>query len=339
MILLIAALLAAPIHYAADHNFCLDVAGGKPGNNAKIQLYKCNQTAAQDFDVGQPAAAPAAAPTVTPLPPLSVPSAAPRAGLIDSATPARDGYHVAYSDEFNGTALDLTKWNLACDGSGGGNNELEYYLPFPSNHFLSDGKLTIRVLKQPFLGQAYTSAKLTTLGIFDFTYGYFEARIKIPRGQGLWPAFWTLPKDNLYGQWPTSGELDAMEILGGEPGKLYGTAHFGPAWPNQKQLGGVKVATPGTDYSQDYHVYGVDWQADHIDWYLDGVKYYTVSKGDGDWQTGDQGAATSSDGWPFNIPHYVIFNMAMGGQWPGAPDPSITQGDLLVDWVRVYQKD
>jgi beta-glucanase (GH16 family) len=103
-------------------------------------------------------------------------------------------------------------------------------------------------------------------------------------------------------------------------------------------LGGVKVATPGTAYSQDYHVYAVDWQSDHVDWYLDGVKYYTVNKGDGDWQTGNQGATPSSDGWPFNIPHYLIFNMAMGGQWPGAPDPSITQGDLLIDYVRVYQR-
>lgn len=332
-----AALVAAPIHYAADPNYCIDLPSGRAVNGAKLQLWRCNGDKAQDFDLGAPlpplAAPPSpAAPTPTPTPVFA-------STLVDAATPAKEGYTLAYSDEFNGAALDLTKWNLVCDGSGGGNNELQYYLPFPANHFLEGGKLTIRVLKQSFLGQPYTSAKLTTQGLFDFTYGYVEARVKVPQGQGLWPAFWTMPKDSLYGQWPTSGEIDIMEILSGDPGKLYGTIHYGPAWPNQKQSGGVKVATPGTDYSQDYHVYAVDWRADRIDWYLDGVKYFTVAKSDvADWQTGSQGAGVSADGWPFNIPHYLIFNMAMGGQWPGAPDASITQGDMLVDYVRVYRQ-
>lgn len=332
MYTLLAALLSLPVHPTSNPNYCLDIPNGNIVNNAKLQLYKCNGTAAQDFSAGDVKV------DVSKPPSVSAPS---KSALVDASTPNKDGYHVAFSDEFTGGLLDLTKWNLECDGSGGGNNELQYYLPFPANHFLSNGNLTIRLLKGGFLGQQYTSAKLTTKGNFNFTYGWIEARIKVPQGQGLWPAFWTLPKDNLYGQWPTSGEIDVMEILGGEPGKLYGTAHFGPAWPNQKQLGQLKTATPGTDYSQDFHVYAVDWQPDHMDWYLDGVKYFTVKNTDGDWQTGNQGAVPSKadGGWPFNIPHYLLLNMAMGGNWPGAPDPSISQGDLIVDYVRVYQKN
>lgn len=336
MLSLIAALIASPITYTANPNYCLDVQSGQATNGTKVQLWTCNGSPAQDFDGAATAPVPAAPARTQPA------SAPPSTGrsLADAATPAKAGYSVAFSDEFAGTKLDLTKWNLVTDGSGGGNAEQEYYLPFPANHFLSDGNLTIRVIKQPFLGQAYTSAKLTTQGIFDFTYGWIEARIKVPMGQGLWPAFWTMPKDMLYGQWPTSSEIDIMEILGGDPGKLYGTIHYGPAWPNQKQLGGVKVATPGTDYSQDFHVYAADWQADHVDFYLDGVKYFTVSATDTQWQTDFQGAVASTgpNGWPLNIPHYVILNMAMGGQWPGNPDARITQADMVVDYVRVYQK-
>lgn len=323
MYLLLAALLSLPIHFTADPNYCIDVPSGIATGGAKLQLWKCNGTPAQDFSM-----TPATSTPATPAPVAST--------LVDPATPAKDGYHAVFSDEFNAATLDLTKWNLLTDGSGGGNNEQQYYLPFPANHFVSGSNLTIRVKKQSFLGQPYTSAKLTTMGLFDFTYGWVEARIKVPKGQGLWPAFWCLPKDYLYGQWPTSGEIDIMEILGGDPGKLYGTAHFGAAWPNQLQLGGQQTATAGTDYSQDFHTFAVDWQTDHITWYLDGVAYYTMRNTDGNWQTGNQGAVPSKD-WPFNIPNYVILNMAMGGQWPGAPDASITQGDMLIDYVRVYQ--
>lgn len=332
MYVLFAALLSLPIHPTSNPNFCIDIPNGAISNGVKLQLYKCNGTAAQDFSAGD---VKVQVPTPTQTPTVS------NTSLVDAATPKKAGYHVAFSDEFGSTNLDLTKWNLACDGSGGGNNELQYYLPFPANHFLSNGNLTIRVLKGGFLGQQYTSAKLTTQGIFDFTYGWIEARIKVPQGQGLWPAFWTLPKDMLYGQWPTSGEIDIMEILGGEPGKLYGTIHYGPAWPNQKQLSQLKTATPGTDYSQDFHVYAADWQPDHVDFYLDGVKYFTVNASDTQWYTDSQGAvpSTGPNGWPLNIPHYLLLNMAMGGQWPGAPDPSISQGDLVVDYVRVYQQD
>lgn len=339
MYLLLAALIASPIHFIPDPNYCIDVPNANAVNGAKIQLYRCNGKPAQEFDYVNPKVV-----TTSPVNSGSsttvLPTASTGSNLVDSATPAKAGYKLAFSDEFNGAKLDLTKWNLVCDGSGGGNNELQYYLPFPSTNFLKDGNLTIRVTKQGFLGQQYTSAKLTTAGIFDFTYGWIEARIKIPQGQGLWPAFWTMPKDMLYGQWPTSGEIDIMEILGGAPNQLFGTLHYGPAWPNQKQIGGQQTATPGTDYSQDFHTYAVDWQVDHIDFYVDGMKYYTVNATDvADWQTDNQGAtrSTGPNGWPFNIPHYVILNMAMGGQWPGAPNPAITQGDMVIDYVRVYQ--
>lgn len=330
MYLLIAALLATPIHFSKNPNYCLDVSNGTAANNQKVQLYKCNGTAAQDFTLGD-------TPTVVTVP--SNPGvSSPASTLVDPGTPVKNGYHLVFSDEFDGSTLDLKKWNLMTDGSGGGNWELQYYVAMPDNHFLSDSKLTIRTLKKSYLGQQYTSAKLTTQGAFATTYGWIEARIKVPKGQGLWPAFWMMPKDSLYGQWPTSGEIDIMEILSGAPNQLYGTAHYGPAWPNQKQLGGQKNLS-GVDFSQDFHVFAVNWTADHIDWYVDGELYFTMKDTDGDWQTASQGApeSTSPGKWPFDKPFYLILNQAMGGNWPGAPDPSITQGDLIIDYVRVYQ--
>lgn len=336
MLLLVAALLAAPIHYSADPNFCIDVANGTAQNNQKIQLYRCNGSKAQNFDV-----VPLGATSPVPAP-VPVTGAKPSdASQVDAATPQKAGYHVAFSDEFTGTALDLTKWNLIVDGSGGGNNEEEFYTPFPANHTVADGLLTIHAKRGSFLGMPWTSAKLNTLGLFDFTYGYIEARLKVPQGQGAWPAFWMMPKDSLWGIWPTSGEIDIMEILGGAPNQQHTTLHFGKNWPNQEQIGGTVTATPGTDFSQDFHTYGVDWQPDHMDFYLDGKIVYSVKSTDAQWHTDAQGAPASScsGGWPFCEPFYLILNLAVGGAWPGPSDPTRAAFDFAVDWVRVYQKE
>lgn len=329
MLFLLSAIVATTIHIAGDSNYCVDIPGGEFKNGKNVQLYECNGSPAQDFmllETGE----------TQPTPPTKVTTGP--ASLADPSTPAKDGYFLAFSDEFDGDTLDLTKWNLITDGSGGGNSENEYYLSFPANHQVAKGYLTIHAQKQSFLGQSWTSAKLTTMGRFDFLYGYVEARIKIPSGQGAWPAFWALPANNLYGQWPTSGELDIMEILGGDPGHLYTTVHYGPAWPNQKQLGKTTTATPGTDYSQDYHVYAMDWQQDHIDFLLDGTTVFTVKSTDAQWQTDAQGAAasTASGAWPFAERFYLILNMAVGGNWPGAPNPALSAFDMSVDYVRVY---
>jgi beta-glucanase (GH16 family) len=259
--------------------------------------------------------------------------------LVDPATPAKDGYTIAFSDEFNGTDIDLTKWNLVTDGSGGGNNELEYYTPFAANRSVANSVLTIKALKNTFLGRPWTSAKITTLGINDQTYGWIEARLKVPLGQGAWPAFWLMPKDSLFGQWPSSGEIDVMEILGGAPNLQHSTLHYGAAWPAQQQIGNTTTATPGTDYSQDFHIFAVDWQPDHMDFYVDNVKTFTVKSTDAQWLTDAQGApkSTCSGAWPFCEPYYLIFNLAVGGSWPGAPDPTLSAFNYEIDYVRWYQ--
>jgi beta-glucanase (GH16 family) len=150
-----------------------------------------------------------------------------------------------------------------------------------------------------------------------------------------------MPKDSLFGQWPTSGEIDIMEILGGAPDLQYTTLHYGPHWPNQKQIGQTTNATPGTNFAQDFHTFGVDWQPDHMDFYVDGHVVWSVKSTDAQWQTDDQGAKVSdcSGAWPFCKPYYLILNLAVGGAWPGAPDPKFTSFDYVVDYVRVYQAD
>lgn len=342
MYILLATILAAPIHLNSNPNYCLGTSGNGTSPGVAVQVHTCNGGPSQDWSVGT-TATPAAAPPSNPAPTASAPStqAGVASSLVDPNTPAKSGYHAVFSDEFNGAQLDLTKWNLECDGSGGGNNELEYYIAFPQNHFLQNSNLTIRAVKGAFLNQQWTSAKLTTKGLFDFQTGYVEFRAKIPNGQGAWPALWAMPKDMIYGAWPTSGEIDIMEILGGDPGKLYATLHYGKPWPNQQQIGGVSTATPGTDYSQDFHIYAVDWQTDHMDFYIDGAKYFTVNATDATWGTGVQGAASSTapNGWPFNQPFYLIMNLAVGGAWPGAPDPKYSSFDFVIDYARVYAKD
>lgn len=340
MILLFMALLGAPIHVTSNPDMCIDIPSGDAAPGAKLQLWNCNGTPAQDFTV-ENAVIKAPAPAPAPAPVNGSSSNSTQYSMVDPGSPQKDGYHLIFSDEFDGKSLDLTKWNLITDGSGGGNNELEYYVPFAPNHYLKNSLLTIHAQQQSFMGKPWTSAKLTTQGTFDFTFGYVEWKAKIPNGQGAWPALWLMPKDNLYGVWPTSGEIDVMEILGGNPSTLYGTLHYGKPWPNQQQIGGQSVAQAGTDYSQDFHTYGVDWQQDHMDFYVDGKVYYTVKSSDATWGTDVQSgvASTGSNGWPFSDPFFLIMNLAVGGAWPGAPDPKYSSFDFQIDYVRVYARN
>jgi beta-glucanase (GH16 family) len=241
-----------------------------------------------------------------------------------------------WSDEFNGpagTSPDSAKWNFDVGGNGWGNNELQYYTAKPSNAGLNgQGDLVITARAEQYTGpggvkRSFTSARLQTLNKFEFTYGLMEARIQVPAGAGLAPAFWSLGNDAYIGDngWPGCGEIDAMEVLGSEPKVLNGTLH-GP-WPSHPNGIGSEVEAP-TPLSAGFHTYGVRWAPDQISFLLDGSVYETVSQDD----------LPPGYAWPFQHPNFLLLNLAVGGDWPGPPNAS-TQlpARMVVDWVRVWQ--
>jgi hypothetical protein len=244
--------------------------------------------------------------------------------------PVYPGYALVWSDEFDGTQLDTNNWTYQIMGDGG-NNELQYYTSRAANSWVANGVLTIQANKENYTVDNttynYTSARLRTAGKQDFLYGKLEARIKIPKGQGIWPAFWMMPTDSVYGGWAASGEIDIMESIG-QANTIYGTNHFGGSWPNNTSSGGSYA--DGTDYSQDFHVYGIEWDTNAFRWYLDGQLYYTLTSW---WSSGGAYPA------PFNQPFHFILNVAVGGNWPGYPDATtVFPQQMQIDYVRVYQK-
>lgn len=242
-----------------------------------------------------------------------------------------------WSDDFNGPAgspPSPSNWSFDLGAWGSGDGELQTYTGNAANVSLDgNGDLAITALKQSSTGpdgltRHYTSARLETAGLFSFTYGEVEARMKIPAGQGLWPAFWLLGDDINSVGWPASGEIDVMEMLGQDTSRVYGTVH-GPAsgsTPNY-QVQGQEVS-PGS-LADAFHTFGVIWQAGRITWTLDGVAYATVTPSD----------LAPGQRWVFDgHPFHLILNLAVGGSWPGPPNASTPlPSTLSVDWVRVYQ--
>jgi len=241
---------------------------------------------------------------------------------------------LVWSDEFNGppnSAVDPAKWVLETGGNGWGNNELEYYTQRPQNSFQRDGNLVIRVLREKFNGpdavsRDYTSARLKTQGKFSQRYGRFEARIMIPRGQGIWPAFWMLGDDIDKTGWPDSGEIDIMENIGKEPALVHGTIH-GPGYSGEHGIGG-QFALPGNPkFADGFHVYAVEWEATAIRFYVDDDLYETRTPAD----------LPKGAKWVYDHPFFILLNVAVGGYWPGNPDTTSTfPQEMLVDYVRVY---
>jgi len=238
---------------------------------------------------------------------------------------------LVWADEFDGEALDLSKWSPqigdGCDISpdlcGWGNNELQFYRP--ENATVSDGTLKIEARRESAGGRSYTSARLRSIDQGDWTYGRFEARIKLPTGQGLWPAFWMLPTDEVYGGWPQSGEIDIMELVGNEPATVHGTIHYGRPWPNNSFSGTAFTLQEGI-FQDDFHEFAIEWEPDQIRWYVDGYHYFTRTRGD-----------VAPNRWPFDQDFHFLLNVAVGGNWPGSPDGSTVFPQIMeVDYVRVY---
>ncbi|MEC0371279.1 RICIN domain-containing protein [Paenibacillus chibensis] len=239
-----------------------------------------------------------------------------------NVTNAAPTWNLVWSDEFNGTSLDKSNWKAEIGtGSGGwGNNELQYYTDRPENVQVTGGNLVITARKEAYGGMNYTSARIKTQGLRSFTYGKIEARIKLPSGQGLWPAFWMLGTNIDTVGWPKSGETDIMERVNNNP-YVNGTVH----WDANGQADYGQVSG-NLDFSQ-YHVYSVEWDSKYIKWFVDGQQYnaFYIENGTGNTEE-------------FQRPFFLLLNLAVGGNWPGSPNNS-TQfpAQMLVDYVRVYQ--
>ena len=250
-------------------------------------------------------------------------------GTSVSKCPA--GWNLAWSDEFDGpagTAANGNNWVYETGNNNGwGNNELEYYQAGNANGALDGkGNFVITSKKETVGGFNYTSARLKTQGKHDWTYGHFEARIKIPYGQGMWPAFWMMGSTG--GNWPACGEIDIMESLGKEPNIVHGTMH-GPGYSGA-QGPTASYTMPGpAKLADDFHVFAVEWETNVIRWYFDGQLYSTKTPT-------DIGAGNT---WVFNHPFYFLINNAVGGGWPGNPDATtVFPQQMTIDYVRVCQR-
>lgn len=285
---------------------CLDVPSSSIDNGVVLQQWDCNGTAAQAFllqEVGAPA----------------------------------QGWRLIWSDEFNGPSgadADPSRWSHDVGGGGWGNGELQYYTAGNRNASQQSGALVIEARRENPAGSScwygacqYSSARLISAGKFTAQYGRFEARIKIPGGQGIWPAFWMLGANIGAAGWPTCGEIDIMENIGREPSRNHGSLH-GPGYSGGSPLTGW-YDQPGARLGDDFHVYAAEWEASAVRFYVDGHLYQTRTPRD----------LPAGARWVYDHPFFLLLNVAVGGAWPGSPDGGTPLPQrMLVDYVRVYQR-
>jgi beta-glucanase (GH16 family) len=236
---------------------------------------------------------------------------------------------LAWSDEFNdhkGAPPDPSKWIFDLGAGGWGNHELEVYTRNSENIFQDgEGHLIIRAIKTG--PKNFTSARIKTHGKYALKYGKIEARMKIPFGQGMWPAFWMLGEDIDAVGWPKCGEIDVMENIGKEPAIVHGTVH-GPGYSGKDGISSQYALPSGAALSDDFHVYGAEWSRESVRFFLDGKAYATVTPA----------SLPKGAKWVFDHPFFLLLNLAVGGDWPGAPDETSSfPQTMLVDWVRVWQ--
>ena len=268
---------------------------------------------------------------------------------------------LVWSDEFDGDRIDPAKWDFDLGNgffdykshtwiAGWGNEELQYYTREPENVFVKNSQLTIRAVKEALHGCGYTSARLKTrkrdgTPLFTKLYGKFEFRAKVPWGKGLWPALWLLPQDDAYGGWAASGEIDVMEIVGEKPHQVLNSIHFGSVYPLRSLVTHVHDL-PGGSTVADWHVYTVEWEPGEIRFYVDGVHTSTQSVWWSCSKTVDGAGVEAKrkadiNDWPapFDQPFYIVMNVAVGGNFPGVPNPT-TQfpAELVIDYIRVYDR-
>ena len=239
----------------------------------------------------------------------------------------RKGYSLVWADEFDGSSLNLNNWGFDIGNSGWGNNELEYYQDGNKNVTVANGTLTITAKKEKVQSANYTSARIKTQGKKSFTFGRIDIRAKLMTGQGYWPALWMLGESISSMGWPACGEIDIMELVGSKPNVVVGTAHWGLPGNGSTYIS-KNYTLNGTDFSNEYHVFSIVWVKDQIQWYVDDQLYHTITKNN----------VNANVNYPFNSPHFFIFNVAVGGNWPGYPDANtVFPKSMVVDYVRVFQ--
>lgn len=252
-------------------------------------------------------------------------------GIIINSSCNQEGTNdnLIWADEFETEGLpDPNKWGYDQGDHGWGNNELQMYTKENlENARIENGILIIEAKQDTNYAKGFTSARLVTKGKASWLYGYIEAKAKLPHGVGTWPAIWMLPEENKYGGWPKSGEIDIMEHVGYDPGTVHGTVHTEAFNHTKGTQVGKTVSVP--DFSDEFHVYAIDWTEDKIDFYIDDEHYHTF-----------ENTGKGFEEWPFDHPFHIILNLAVGGDWGGAKgvDPNIWPQRMEVDYVRVYKE-
>jgi beta-glucanase (GH16 family) len=254
----------------------------------------------------------------------------------DTNFPALSGYTtpetysgktLVWRDEFDGTALNTAFWTpLTGRGNGGwGNNELQFYRA--ENTTLQQGYLVIEARQERVGDALYTSSRLVTKGKKAFRYGRIDIRALLPKGQGIWPALWMLGENIDQVNWPACGEIDIMELVGHEAGVVHGTAHYGATFAQHGYKGKSTQLPAGKDFSQEFHVFSINWEENKIVWLMDDQPFFQLTPAD-----------IIPAPWPFNLEHHFLFNVAVGGNWPGNPNSTtVFPQHMLVDYVRVFQ--
>ena len=256
-------------------------------------------------------------------------------GVVYSHSGVNRNWVLIWDDEFNGpngSSPDATKWVLESGGGGWGNEELEYYTPRPKNLRLENGNLVIEAAKEEFKGpdgvrRRYTSGRLTTQGKFSQVYGLFEARIQIPSGQGVWPAFWMLGDNFPIAGWPACGEIDIAENMDVEKSKIRGSLH-GPGYSATESVTSRYTLSQGR-FSDGFHIFAIEWEPQVIRYYADNELYATRTPAD----------LPKGARWVYDHPFFIVLNLAVGGNLPASPDIATDFPQrMLVDYVRVYAR-
>ena len=290
---------------------------------------------------------------------------------IDPQQPVSD-WAMVWSDEFDGEAINTQNWTHEVNCAGGGNQEKQCYTDSAENSFIQDGMLNLVALPaEEGAALPFTSARMITRYKADFKYGRIEMRAKVPSGQGSWPAFWMMPTDEEYGEWPRSGEIDIFESVnlgvagadGNVESNIHGTLHYGKSWPNNSSSGKAYSLADGVNPADDFHTYAIEWQEGEIRWYMDGYLYATQRQSKVRYNSKDEAVGLAHKGWfteyfdqvsgelethwdtaPFDKDFYLILNFAVGGDWPEnvnnlGVDATAFHADnkFEVDYVRVYQ--
>ncbi len=238
---------------------------------------------------------------------------------------AHANWKLVWQEEFDNSQIDRSRWHLDVGYTGATNGELEYYTDRPENIYISDSCLVIVARKETYRYYEYTSGRLKTQGLLSWVYGRIEARIKIPSGQGIWPAFWMLGENVTQVDWPECGEIDIMENIGGRPDTVRGTLH-GPGYFRDDSIG-LDFILSNQRYADDFHIFAVEWEPDQIRWYVDEWHYNTLTPKD------------VPGKWVFDHPFFILLNLAVGGHWPGYPDNTTCfPQKMYVDYVRVYSQ-